>query len=582
MAEKNKREMIGQELVKEGIITPEQLEFALGEQRKLVEKDSKEYLGEIILRSGFVEEGKLAGFLERYLDIPHARIRREKDMDLAAVKIVPEKMARNFKVIAFGLDQTTNELCVAMRNPFDIIALDTLKSKTGRNIKRYFAWTRDIEDAIDKFYGAGDIEKTIHEFVGLKADERKDRRKEDHQELEIEAVATPVIEFTDLLLKDAASKGASDIHIEPRENELAIRYRVDGILQKISPPPKEMQSAIIVRLKLLGDMDIAEQRLPQDGRFKFRFKSSDIDVRMASSPTIYGEKLVLRLLDSTNLLINMEDLGMSAENLKEFKAILGQSYGMILVTGPTGSGKTTTLYSALNYINTPDKNIVTIEDPVEYQLKGINQIQTKHQIGLTFASGLRTVMRQDPDIIMIGEIRDLETLENAIKASLTGHLVLSTIHTNDAPSVVARLMHMGLESYLISSCLNLVIAQRLVRKICGACKEKIVLPHATLQELKKKSGVDLANVSFYRGKGCDRCDNTGYRGRTGVFEFFVVSKTIKKMILEGASEAELKEAAQKEGMKNIFQHGIEKVNKGITSLEEILRITVLEKGKQNT
>jgi type II secretory ATPase GspE/PulE/Tfp pilus assembly ATPase PilB-like protein len=298
---------------------------------------------------------------------------------------------------------------------------------------------------------------------------------------------------------------------------------------------------------------------------------------MASSPIVHGEKLVLRILDSTSLFVKMEDLGMTEENEKEFKSILKQSYGMILVTGPTGSGKTTTLYSALSYINTPDKNIITIEDPVEYQLQGINQIQTKHQIGLTFSSGLRTVLRQDPDIIMIGEIRDLETLENAIKASLTGHLVLSTIHTNDAPSVVTRLVHMGLQPYLIAPCLSLVIAQRLVRQICSYCKEKVNLSPEMVEQFSKRNAMDLSKTNFYHGKGCPRCDFTGYKGRTGLYEFFVLTKKIKDMILENTPEDRLKKAAQENGMKSIFEYGLEKVNQGMTTIEEVLRVTVLEK-----
>jgi type II secretory ATPase GspE/PulE/Tfp pilus assembly ATPase PilB-like protein len=324
-------------------------------------------------------------------------------------------------------------------------------------------------------------------------------------------------------------------------------------------------------------MNIAEQRLPQDGRLRFEYEGRDVDVRTASTPTAYGEKIVMRLLDKTGLIVNMEDMGMPHRDVEKFKSILQQPYGMVLVTGPTGSGKTTTLYSALNHISTPDKNIVTIEDPIEYQIAGINQIQTKAQIGLTFASGLRAVLRQDPDIIMIGEIRDLETLENAVKASLTGHLVLSTIHTNDAPSVIIRLMHMGLEPYLIASCLSLVIAQRLVRVICPNCKEKTTVAPAMLESLKKKTGIELNSTSFCKGKGCDTCNHTGYKGRTGLFEFMPISPKIKSVIREGVNDTEVKKIAQAEGMIDILHAGIEKVNGGVTTLDEVLRVTVLEK-----
>lgn len=574
------KKLIGQELVKAGIITPRQLHQVLAEQKK-VSKAERELLGEIILRRGYASEEQLMAFLEKHLGIPYIRLRREQDIELSVVKMIPEAMARKLKLVAIRLNKKTNKLVVAMSNPFDVIAVDTIRLKTGYEIEKCFSSTRDIEDTIDRLYAEHGMQKSVHDFIDIKTSEQKEAlsyaARKSESTLEMEADKTPVIEFVDSMMKDAVRRNASDIHIEPQEGQLSIRYRLDGFLRPTNPPPKQMESAIITRLKLMGNMDIAEQRLPQDGRFKFKFKNKEIDVRMASTPIVHGEKLVLRLLDASNLLVRMEDLGMPPANIDAFKQILSQPYGMILVTGPTGSGKTTTLYSALNYINTPDKNIVTIEDPVEYQLRGINQIQTKHQIGLTFVTGLRSVLRQDPDIIMIGEIRDLETLENATKASMTGHLVLSTIHTNDAPGVVFRLMHMGLEPYLISSCLSLVIAQRLVRKICEYCKEKIVLTPATIKGFEKRVNMDLEKVSFYHGKGCDRCDGTGYMGRTGLFEFLMISKSVKQMIIEGGSEQNLKDLAHREGMKTIFEGGIEKVNAGMTTIEEVLRVTVLEK-----
>ena len=581
---RKKQKLMGHALVQEGVITAKQLRFVLKEQRK-VGRDKKEMLGEILVRSGMVDESRMINFLEKFLGIPYVRLRQIENIDIDAVKMIPETMARHFKVLTIGLNKKTNKLIVVMANPFDIVALDTIRMRTGYEIEKCFSQTKDIEEVVDRIYAEQSMQKSVSEFVDIKTAEEEEVEaalpKKTGYELEAEAVKTPVIEFVDSLLKNAVQKRASDIHVEPREDRLGIRFRIDGILREMIPPPKQMESAILTRLKLLGNMDIAEQRLPQDGRFKFDFKGRSIDIRMASSPTIHGEKLVLRILDKASLLINMEDLGMSARNVEDFKTVLEQSYGMVLVTGPTGSGKTTTLYSALNYINKPDKNIVTIEDPVEYQLKGVNQIQTKHHIGLTFSAGLRTVLRQDPDIIMIGEVRDLETLENAVKASLTGHLVLSTIHTNDAPSVVLRLMHMGLESYLISSCLSLVIAQRLVRKICTYCKEKVALSPAMVHVLEKRVNIDLRRVSFYHGKGCDRCLNTGFLGRAGLFEFLMISKRVKQAIIENPSEEELKKIAREEGMLTVFQHGIEKVNEGITTIEEILRVTVLEKSDIN-
>lgn len=572
-----KKDKLGQKLVKARIITPKQLKFALAEQRKM-KSGSRERLGEILMRSGLVDEKTMTDFLEKYLHIPYVELRTGKNIDPAVVKLMPESMARNLKAIAIRIDNKKNRLVVAMSNPMDVVALDTLRLKTGYEIERVFSHSKEINMAIDKFYEEEALRESVHDYISIKEGEDAIQRK--HKPvliLEEEAVRTPVIEFVDRLLSNAIRSRASDIHIEPRSNQLNIRYRIDGFLNETFPPPKEMQGAIITRLKLLSDMNIAEQRLPQDGRFKFEFEGREIDVRVASTPTAHGEKIVMRLLDRLGLFVDMAELGMSQKNVEQFKVILKQAYGLILVTGPTGSGKTTTLYSALSFINTPEKNIVTIEDPIEYQIDGINQIQTKHQIDLTFASGLRAVLRQDPDVIMIGEIRDLETLENAVKASLTGHLVLSTIHTNDAASVITRLMHMGLEPYLISSCLSLVIAQRLVRKICTACKEEISIPPAVLNDLKKRTGVEMGGMKFYKGKGCNKCGNTGYSGRTGLYEFLPISKKIRQMIVGSVIETDIKKTAQAEGMKDVFQAGLEKVNEGVTTLEEVLRVTVLEK-----
>jgi len=574
---RKKENLIGHRMVEKGLITARQLKYLVGEQRKM--KGRKERIGEMALRHGFIEEKKLVPFLEEFLGISYANL-KEMDInpDTYCLKAIPENIAHQYNVVPIKFDKDANKLVVAMSNPFDVMATDTLKMRTGYELDIKFSFPAEIEEALGKVYKDAAMRKSIDEFIDLKSSETEKAPKVLQAVVDAESgVKTPVIQFVDQILKNAVKDGASDVHIEPCEDRLRIRYRMDGILVDITPPPKEMQSAIITRLKLLSNMDIAEQRLPQDGRFKFLYNKIPIDVRVASSPIIYGEKLVMRLLDSSKLLVKMEDLGMEPDNLIDFKSILKNSYGMVLVTGPTGSGKTTTLYSALNFINTPDKNIVTIEDPVEYQLANINQIQTKHQIGLTFASGLRTVLRQDPDIIMIGEIRDLETLENAVKASLTGHLVLSTIHTNNAPSTIMRMTHMGLEPYLISSCLSLVIAQRLVRKICENCKEKIPFSQFVLKGLERRVNMNLGNINFYKGKGCPKCRNTGYKGRTGLYEFFVITKNIKAMILEGKSEAELKAEGVKGGMRDIFQAGLRKVNDGIITIDELLRVTVLEK-----
>jgi len=573
-----KKRLLGEELIEAGLITAEQLEFALKEQRKLKGRQ-RERLGEVIMRCGFVDEELMILFLEKYLQIPYMRLKDKDSLDSRAVKLIPERMARNFKLI--GVKLAEDRLHVAMANPFDVIALDTIKGRTGCKIEKWFSQRGEIEEAIDRFYKEDKIAKSIHEFISLKEEEARKEFKvapfrDDYKKLEIEATRAPVVEFVNQLLERAITEGASDIHIEPRENELSIRYRIDGVLHEASPSPKTMESAIITRIKLLGYMDIAEHRLPQDGRFNFQTENKNIDIRLASTPIIYGEKLVLRILDKTALLLNMEDIGLEPGAIKQFKHILKQPYGMILVTGPTGSGKTTTLYSALNFINKPEKNIVTIEDPVEYRIKGINQIQIKPHISLNFASSLRTVLRQDPDIIMIGEIRDLETLENAVKASLTGHLVLSTIHTNDAPGVVYRLIHMGLEPYLITACISLVVAQRLIRRICDKCREKLILTPLAIKGLEERLGVELKNISFYRGKGCKACGGTGYKGRVGIFEFFLINEEIKKLILEGIAEHELKKAAMKAGMKDLLHSGLEKVDKGLCTIEEVLKVTFIE------
>jgi len=582
MEKKAKKKLrTGEELVLAGLITPEQLKFVLEEQKKLKGK-YRERIGEIIVRCGFVSEEMMMPFLEKYLKIPYMCLKDKTQISQRVLNLIPERMARNFKII--GLNIKGDKFHVAMANPYDIIALDTIKAKTGYKIEKWFSQSREIDEAIDKFYREETIEKSIDEFVTQKTKEAEDGKKGksarpaiDYARMESEAAKAPVVEFVDRLLKKAVRERASDIHVEPHEDELFIRYRVDGILREAPSPPKAMESAILTKIKLLGNMDIAERRLPQDGRFKFKTGDKEIDIRLASSPTVFGEKLVLRLLDKTGLLLNMEDLGLEKEEVKKFKHVLKQPYGMILVTGPTGSGKTTTLYSALNFINEPGKNTITIEDPVEYQVKGINQIQIKPGIGLTFAASLRTVLRQDPDTIMIGEIRDLETLENAVKASLTGHLVLSTIHTNDAPSVIFRLIHMGLEPYLIVACLNIIVAQRLIRRICENCRRKDDIAPSVIEGLERRLGVNLKDFSFYKGAGCKTCDGTGYKGRIGIFEVFTITEEVRKLILEGISEAELRKEALKRGMKDLLHSGLEKVNKGMTSIEEVLKVTFVEK-----
>jgi len=574
VSKKRRKRLLARELLKAGLLTKGQFKRAIRQWKKVKDK-TNERIGEIIIKAGILDEATLLKFLEQYLGVPYISLKEKDSVDLSVLKLIPEDMARNFNVLAVRVNEKNNNLAVAMSNPLDLIALDTLRAKTGYQIERYFSQPKEIANAINRYYEESGLQKSISEFVR----QRKEAEKEfdivtTFENLESQAGETPVVEFVDQLLRNAVRRGASDIHVEPRLDSLSIRYRIDGVLRSVIPPPKKMQSAIITRLKLMSHMDIAEQRLPQDGRFNFLYNKRRIDVRVASSPIVHGEQLVMRLLDKSTLMVKMEDLGLEEKDLENFKTILHYPHALILVTGPTGSGKTTTLYSALSYINKPEKKIVTVEDPVEYQIGGINQIQAKHSIGLTFANGLRAILRQDPDIIMIGEVRDLETLENAIKASLTGHLVLSTIHTNDAPSVIFRLIHMGMKPYLISSSLSLVIAQRLVRRICEQCKEKTEPQPLLIKEIEKRAKMSLGHINFFKGRGCPVCEYTGYKGRVGLFEVFLVSKTIKDMIIKHPPESEVKRIAMEEGMKTIFQCGMEKVNQGVTSLDEVLGVTV--------
>jgi len=384
-----------------------------------------------------------------------------------------------------------------------------------------------------------------------------------------------VIRFVDLLLSQAIKSRASDIHIEPQEHLMSIRMRVDGALRNMVPPAKKLQAAVITRIKILSEMDIAERRLPQDGRFKIKATGRDIDVRVSSIPVIYGEKIVMRILDSTAASHDIGKLGFEPKLLEEFKTILSQPHGIIIITGPTGSGKSTTLYSALHYLRNPTENITTVEDPVEYRLEGINQIQVKSDIGLDFASCLRAILRQDPDIVLIGEIRDKETVEIAIKASLTGHLVLSTFHTNDAPSAISRLLYMGIEPYLLASSLNLVVAQRLVRRICEHCKEPVTLSKEVLERLKIDDQ-QARNITFYHGKGCPACGKTGYKGRLPVFEFLVMDNDIREKIISGVGEMQIKAMARQKGYGGLLESGVSKMLQGLTTAEEVLSVTFTE------
>jgi type II secretory ATPase GspE/PulE/Tfp pilus assembly ATPase PilB-like protein len=442
----------------------------------------------------------------------------------------------------------------------------------------------EIQNALQVIYHGSDVdEQSLRDLVELEVEDdvtEQDAVLEDALEADISveeaATRAPVIRFVDLLLRQAVKSRASDIHIEPQENSMVVRMRIDGILRDMVPPPRKMQAAVSTRVKILSRMDIAERRLPQDGRFRIKAPGRDIDVRVSVIPTIYGEKVVMRILDSAAINHNLDQLGFEPQYLQELKDNLRQPHGIIVVTGPTGSGKSTTLYSALNYIKDPRKNITTVEDPVEYRLSGINQIQVKPEIDLDFGLSLRAILRQDPDIIFIGEIRDKETIDIAIKASLTGHLVLSTFHTNDAPSAISRMVYMGVEPYLLSSTVNLIIAQRLVRRICDRCKEPVQLDSDTLRRLKINPD-NARNMVFYHGAGCNTCGRTGYLGRLPIFEFLVMDREIRERLVAGASESEIRRMSRNKGYNGLFESGINRILAGLTTAEEVLSATFTEK-----
>jgi type IV pilus assembly protein PilB len=567
--------LLGESLVSKDLITRKQLVDALKEQR-----DSGGRLGEVLKRMGFLSDDKVTQALAEYLSVDHVHFDDITKINMKVARMLPESIAKRFCLVAF--DEEDDKIVVAMADPLNVIAIDTISLKLKHRVKVVISSGQEIKRVMDIIYHGSDVaEQELRDIVQLEdADDEEfydgsiidDTEDDDYAGAEKGAETAPVIRFVDLLLRQAVRSKASDIHIEPQEKTMSIRMRIDGILRDMVPPARRMQAAIITRIKILSDMDIAERRMPQDGRFKVRASKARIDVRVSTIPTIYGEKIVMRILDSSSANHDVDSLGFEPELLAEFKATLGQPHGIMIVTGPTGSGKSTTLYSALGYLKDPTKNITTVEDPVEYRMAGINQIQIKPDIDLDFAKCLRAILRQDPDIILIGEIRDKETVEIAIKASLTGHLVLSTFHTNDAPSAISRLMYMGVEPYLLSSALNLVVAQRLVRRICEKCKEPTELNEKVLARLKitQAQGQDLV---FYHGKGCNSCGGTGYSGRLPIFEFLGMDTEMRQLIVHGASEAEIRALARTKGYGGLIQSGVSKIIAGLTTAEEVLSTT---------
>jgi type IV pilus assembly protein PilB len=593
---------IGELLLKEKRITPEQLQQALNHQ-----KASGGKLGYNLVKMGFVKDEEITALLSKQYGVPSINL-AQFEIDPAVIKLIPAETANKYQIVPLSRAGAT--LTIAMTDPTNVFAMDDIKFMTGYNVEPVVASETAVSDAIQKYYSAAAAKngsglasgataasvatvasgpsalemasRGLEELQATLEEAGEVEVLEELQEISAEALAkqgedAPVVRLVNVVLMSAIQKGASDIHIEPYEKELRVRYRIDGILYPIMNPPLKLRDAISSRVKIMAKLDIAEKRLPQDGRIKIRFNDGngmkEIDFRVSVLPTLFGEKIVMRLLDKDKLMLDMTRLGFESESLEKFERAILRPWGMVLVTGPTGSGKTNTLYSSIAKINTPETNIMTAEDPVEFNLVGINQVQMRENIGLNFAAALRSFLRQDPNIILVGEIRDFETAEIAVKAALTGHLVLSTLHTNDAPSTINRLMNMGIEPFLVASSVHLICAQRLVRRICSNCKE----PHPHAPPALVQAGFsqeDAVNVTPMKGAGCERCNKTGYKGRVGLYEVMEVSEELRELILVGASGLELRRKAVDEGMITLRGSGLRKVKDGVTTIEEVVRETV--------
>jgi type IV pilus assembly protein PilB len=560
---KASKKRLGEILADMGLVTEEQVETALARQ-----KETRKRLGQLLLEDGVVSELDLAKALAakfgiEYLDLTATQI------DMQAAGLISEKLCRRYAVMPIRFSDS-NTLQVAMVDPANVLAIDDLRIMTGYDITPAIASEEDIFGAIAKINRLDEhVTEDAEENAALKdiAEDVKDIREQTEE--------APIVKLVNSVIAQSVDDGASDIHFEPQAKDLVVRFRMDGVLHEIMSVPRRMQSGVLSRLKIMAELDIAERRIPQDGRIGLVVGGKPIDMRVATLPTVYGEKIVMRLLDKSNVMLNLTDLGFSEKSLKRFQRSFTKPYGAILVTGPTGSGKSTTLYAALNILNSTEKNIITVEDPVEYRLGGINQVQVNLKAGMTFAAALRSILRCDPDIVMIGEIRDRETASIAVESALTGHLVLSTLHTNDAPGALSRLTEMGIEPFLTSSAVDCVLAQRLARRLCKECKEA----YEPSQEMLKKNDFppevfEMDKVVLYKPKGCSRCNNTGYKGRLGLYEVMIVSEAIRRLTVERKSADEIARVAQAEGMKSLREDGIEKVLQGMTSVEEIARVII--------
>ena len=599
-------------------MSPQQLQEALNHQKMNGGK-----LGKAFVSLGFVKDEEITSLLSRQYGVPSINL-DHFEVDPAIIKIIPAETARKYQVLPLSRSGAT--LTIAMADPTNVFAMDDIKFMTGYNVEPVVASESALEEAIDRYYGssrslelrretggqtggfgipvAGTLKDaldgpalTMDDMAGIgglseidldsmadaEADVETVQREDDEidlQSMSRSADAAPVIKLTNVLLVDSLKRGASDIHIEPYEKEFRVRFRIDGVLYNVMALPMKLKDPLTSRVKIMAKLDIAEKRLPQDGRIKIKMKvedrSRDLDFRVSCLPTLWGEKIVMRLLDKAKLMLDMTKLGFESHSLDRFKNAISKPYGIVLVTGPTGSGKTNTLYSALSSLNKPDTNIMTAEDPVEFNLPGINQVQIRDNIGLNFAAVLRSFLRQDPNIILVGEIRDYETAEIAVKAALTGHLVLSTLHTNDAPSTVSRLVNMGIEPFLVGTAVNLIQAQRLIRRVCASCKTDITadVPAQTLSEIGFTPEM-IGSFKVYKGRGCGACNGTGYKGRIGLYEVMEISEGIRDLVMVGATAVEIKRKAREEGMLTLRESGLEKIRAGVTTIEEVLRETVL-------
>jgi len=587
---------LGEILVRENLISPQHLRQALDYQREHGGR-----LGFNLVKLGLVSDDTITAILSRQYGIPSVNLELF-DIEDSVLRLIPQEVAQKYSVLP--LSRVGATLTLAMVDPTNVFAMDDIKFMTGLNVEPVVVAEASVQQAISKYYstsreielasvapevvsnGNGFSDADLVSLDNLDLDHSVNAEDvevfEDNDEIDLSSLTrmsedAPVVRLVNVLLVDALRRGASDIHVEPYEKELRIRFRIDGVLYDVMHPPLKMRDALISRIKILSKLDISEKRLPQDGRIKIRVKvdsrSRELDFRVSTLPTLFGEKVVLRLLDKEKLMLDMTNLGFEPDSLVKFQRNIAKPYGMVLVTGPTGSGKTNTLYSALQSLNTVDTNIMTAEDPVEFNLPGINQVQMKEQIGLNFAAALRSFLRQDPNIVLVGEIRDFETAEIAIKAALTGHLVLSTLHTNDAPSTISRLMNMGIEPFLVATSVNLIQAQRLIRRICKDCKKEHPTPHEALVEIGF-SADEAKTLKTYKGRGCPSCNDTGYKGRIGLYEVMEITDEIRELILIGASALELRKKSIEDGMISLRESGLQKIRNGVTTIEEVLRETV--------